>query len=737
MQNDISTPQEPIKPCILLCTLGASWAVIPEVYGWLAPEVLDLYRHHPQRPLLDALRQQYRLRAPTEIWVCTTEGIQTQQSLRLLQQWHQTLGAPVPLRIYKAAGTDQLATQAECTHIRELTLRAALRASEAARGGQLLLSLAGGRKTMSADLQTAGNLFGAHALLHVVGPDPLPSQLLGRSEEEKAQQPNLFANPLPVHLAQAVTPLVAGTGQRSDLLDLSLQDRTIHSDEPDFALPLPSDAEGLAWPMPARGDSLYQELHQRQQESHALMGNFLAQVAADERHENWRSLYRLPPARIQALRATPLMPEHLSWLQSLPKADLHRHLGGCLDVPAQQTVAQAIWADSTEAERQRSLAHIQPLLSAQRWDWRWPQHLRQSARSASAPASPQERARHCAALLLHASAAQLDQHLFADTEPRLALKHRHAQGFAAYERPGELTGSAVLGHPAALLPYAQAIVEQARYEGLHYLELRGSPHKYFPENPVQFLQNLHQALQQAGAQTGSSSHINGAHSPRIGFIWILDRRQPEGHARIVEHACQALKQLPGFMLGLDLAGDEGTHNPENIAQSFQPAFAQCLPITIHAGEGEHAENIWEAAYHLHADRIGHGLTLAHHPQLAARFRDRGICLELCPSSNREVVGFHDPAYPTIPRLPVYPLREFLTQGIPLTLCTDNPGISRTTVANEYLTAARMCQGGLSQWESLALMRQSFVHAFLPSADRETLLKYADHLVFQQLSEGLE
>ena len=28
---------------ILLCTQGASWAVIPEILGWLAPGVLDLY----------------------------------------------------------------------------------------------------------------------------------------------------------------------------------------------------------------------------------------------------------------------------------------------------------------------------------------------------------------------------------------------------------------------------------------------------------------------------------------------------------------------------------------------------------------------------------------------------------------------------------------------------------------------------------------------------------------------
>ncbi len=104
-----------------------------------------------------------------------------------------------------------------------------------------------------------------------------------------------------------------------------------------FALPPAGSADVPAsWPLPPEGDALFQELQERQQQSHALMGNFLAQVAAAERHENWRSLYRLPPARIAALQQTPLTPAHMDWLQALPKADLHRHLGGCLDLAAQK-----------------------------------------------------------------------------------------------------------------------------------------------------------------------------------------------------------------------------------------------------------------------------------------------------------------------------------------------------------------------------------------------------------------
>ena len=196
---------------------------------------------------------------------------------------------------------------------------------------------------------------------------------------------------------------------------------------------------------------------------------------------------------------------------------------------------------------------------------------------------------------------------------------------------------------------------------------------------------------------------------------LLDRRQRGNLPAVVQQAVAARQQLPGFLLGLDLAGDEGTSNPAELAPGFLPAFAACMPVTIHAGEGESAENIWQAAYHLHADRIGHGLSLSQHPELASRFRDRGICLELCPSANREVVGFHDPAYPESHGLPRYPLRQFISSGLPLALCTDNPGMSRTTLVHEFLATARKSEGGLTLWEALALMRQAFVHAFLPSS----------------------
>ncbi len=681
---------------LLVCTLGASWAVIPEVLGFVAPRVLDLYAEHPQRLQLDALRAAHALAAPDELWLVTTEGEQTRRSLGRLRAWWRLLGAPLPLRIWTAAGTDQLATQAECDHIRELTLRVVLAAAERCAGGQLVLSLAGGRKTMSADMQSAGALFGAHAWLHVVGPEPLPDPL------KKAEDPALFAAPLAPELAGAVMPLVVGSGRRDELLDIELDGRRV--DTAAFSLPL-AEPE-LSWALPQEGAALTREIERRSREGSRLFGNFLGALARSEPRENFRSLHRLPPARIDELRRTPLAAEHREWLRALPKADLHRHLGGALDLAAQRAVGRAIWEALSARERADALARVRPLLDARAgWPWDWPRRIAGAERAACA-----------AALLVEADDAMLARNLYAATEPRLALKARHPHGFAAYERPGELTGSAVLTHPAAIEAYAQALVAQAADEGLAYVELRGSPHKYRPQDPAAFLRDLRAALARACAHRPDA--------PRFGFVWILDRRQREAMPAVIAQAVAARAQLEDFLLGLDLAGDEGTQRPDELAGHFVPAFRECLKITIHAGEGERAENIWQAAYRLHADRIGHGLTLLANPRLTERFRDRGVCVELCPTSNREVVGFRDPAVSASADLPVYPLRGLLDAGLPLAICTDNPGISRTTLADEFIAAARM-GGPLTLWETLTLVRAAFAHAFAPAPVRERLLGEAD------------
>jgi len=708
LEQNKKTATHTMTKNILLCTLGCSWAVIPEVYAFLAPEKLPLYQNHPQKEHLEALKHSCQLQAPDEIWVCTTQGQQTKKSLRLLQQWQQQLSTPPVLRIWQAARTDQLASQEECEHMRELIIRARLKAHDYANGGQVVLSLAGGRKTMSADMQWAGSLFGCQALLHVISDD---ARL--RGSELSNPQAATLTQALASELAAMIMPLIAGQTTRSDLLDISV----------DTVGPIKLDDYPLEFP-PANQigtftdtvHSLSKELSQREKASSRLFGNYLQDISQNESHENWRSLYRLPPRQINQLRATPLRAHHRDWLIKLPKADLHRHLGGCLSLADQQQVAKAIWQTLSAAEQKASLQHCKPLLDQQPWPEDWPEPIKLSV----------NRSHHSAALLTHANTEQLEYNLWKAFGPRLALKNSR-YGFSAYERPGELSGSALLSHPAAIQPYAQAIVQQTVAEGLAYVELRGSPQKY--GDGQYFLKRFYQALSEQLASLPTESQ------PKFRFIIIADRRDPpEKLKATIAMAVQAKQDLPDFIAGIDLAGDEKQATPEELAPLFTDAFKECLPITIHAGEGESAESIWQAAYHLHADRIGHGLTLNDNDKLAQRFRDRNICLELCPTSNREVVGYRDPIYNESLIYPNYPLLELWKKGLPLTLCTDNPGISRTTLADEYLAAARMTDHALSQWDVLAIIKQGFVHSFMPGREKEILLKTIDAQLYQFISE---
>jgi adenosine deaminase len=654
---------------VLLCTLGTSWAVIPEVYALLMPEVCPLYAAHPGPA--QALRENLQHPHIDEVWVVTTVG---RQDIGTLTAWWAKMGSPGRLRIWESSAGDAGA-QSEVELIRELILRASLRA-----GPSAVLSLTGGRKTMSADLQRAGMAFGCAAMLHVLPPE------LARPDLDRLNKAD-FVSPLPLDLAAGIQPVLVGIGHANDLLGIDLAITTER-------FPLPE--EGI-WTGPGDKIWLWKTLDERERDGSRLLANYHKDVAKAEAHENWRSLYRLPPATIARLRSTRLTEAHRLWLARLPKAELHCHLGGILDLDEQIAVGKAVWAEVPDHQRDQARQHARAWMAMTNTSGgdRW-------------TCSGTQRAQVAAAILAETDRAVLEEALWPVATERFALKSTHPWGFKAYEHPGSLVGSAILQTPVATWATARAVRARCRLDGLTYLELRCSPKNYHDG----FLAELHQAL----------AHEHRTGDALIRIIVIADRRKGKLITEVVSLALNARQQLGDFVVGIDLAGDEKEGDPQVLAPLFHQAFEACLRVTIHAGEGEAAANIWKSAYHLHADRIGHGLTLADAPDLAARFRDRRICLELCPTSNHEVVGYGQPGYAN------YPLRQLMNLGVPLTLCTDNPGISRTTLTDEYVRA------GLTQWEALAIMKQGFLHSFLPASERERLIKDCDQLIFNHISE---
>jgi len=131
------------------------------------------------------------------------------------------------------------------------------------------------------------------------------------------------------------------------------------------------------------------------------------------------------------------------------------------------------------------------------------------------------------------------------------------------------------------------------------------------------------------------------------------------------------------VVGIDLAGGPApghTWGMADLSDAFARARSHGLGRTVHAGEGRDAAEIRVAIEHLHAQRIGHGLTVLDDPELTALVRDRGITLEACPTSNWQV-GI-------ISEIAAHPLPQWLEQGLSVCINTDNTLLSGVDAPEE-------------------------------------------------------
>ena len=80
-----------------------------------------------------------------------------------------------------------------------------------------------------------------------------------------------------------------------------------------------------------------------------------------------------------------------------------------------------------------------------------------------------------------------------------------------------------------------------------------------------------------------------------------------------------------------------------------------------------------------AVRIGHGVRCTENPLVMQELADRGVVLELCPTSN-----LNTKIYETIGN---YPIQQLMNKGIRVTVNTDNMMVSDTTEARELALVA--------------------------------------------------
>ena len=260
---------------------------------------------------------------------------------------------------------------------------------------------------------------------------------------------------------------------------------------------------------------------------------------------------------------------------------------------------------------------------------------------------------------------------------------------------------AVLGDPAACRRVARENVEDAKREGIDYLELRFSP--YFMARPHgldlgEVVAAIIEGVEEGRAKTGV----------QVKLIGILSRTFGVDACRIELEALLAQKE---HIAALDLAGDEKNFPAEMFVEHFKRGRDAGWAITVHAGEAGGAPSVWAALRDLGATRIGHGIRAIDDPKLMDYLAEHRIGLEVNLTSNVQTN--------TVPSFAAHPLKKFLAHGLLATINTDDPVISGIDLRHEFEIAAPAA--GLTPDEIVRAQRNALEIAFLTPAEKAALL----------------
>jgi aminodeoxyfutalosine deaminase len=173
----------------------------------------------------------------------------------------------------------------------------------------------------------------------------------------------------------------------------------------------------------------------------------------------------------------------------------------------------------------------------------------------------------------------------------------------------------------------------------------------------------------------------------------------------------ALEHRTEALVGFGLGGPEiGVPRPQ-FAPHFDRARAAGLHCVPHAGETTGPQTVWDALRLLHAERVGHGTSAAQDPELVAHLAERGIPLEVCPSSNI--------ATRAVATLAEHPLSELVAAGVTVTINSDDPPMFGTSLNREYEIAAELL--GLDEDGVAELARTAVRASFAPAEVKQRIL----------------
>jgi adenosine deaminase len=156
-----------------------------------------------------------------------------------------------------------------------------------------------------------------------------------------------------------------------------------------------------------------------------------------------------------------------------------------------------------------------------------------------------------------------------------------------------------------------------------------------------------------------------------------------------------------------MAGNEGRGKPHDFFDVYDRAYKPVsrgglgLRTSTHAGEVSDTDDINGALDLPGLSQVSHALSAVQCPSTLMRIRKEGVFVDQLLISNMMLHGA-DPD--------THPIKTFISMGIPVGLGSDDPGLQNTTIADEYVVAAR--DFGLSRSQLLQITADAVTHAFI-------------------------
>ncbi|MGO4583103.1 adenosine deaminase [Arthrobacter sp. 2RAF6] len=295
---------------------------------------------------------------------------------------------------------------------------------------------------------------------------------------------------------------------------------------------------------------------------------------------------------------------------------------------------------------------------------------------------------------------------------------------------------AVMQTKEGLARVAKEFVEDLADDGVVYGEIRWAPEQHLQKGLT--LDEVVDAVQE-GLDAGVDAVEESGRQIQVGQLITAMRHADRGQ----EIAELAVRHRYNGAVGFDIAGAEDGFLPSRFRDAFTYLAEHNFPATVHAGEAAGLESIQSALVDGRALRLGHGVRIAEDitvefedaegeeadddaedtvgmvtlGEVAGWVRDRGIALEICPSSNLQtgaIANFGE-------GIENHPLDMLYQLGFNVTINTDNRLMSGVTLTDEFELLVETFDYDLD--DLLELTLNAAESSFLPLDEKEALVEY--------------